>query len=205
MLSRQKRKRKKFALNAEKKKKWMKTWQNLHKCWIWMMDKFLLYYSLYFWSYLKIFTTKMWLLAELSSLMSSVLRASVPCWPWAGGLHQFLTSLKDSWPLPEQARKHERTRRKPVFFINLTFKLIFHHFFSAHFERGSELYKSMNTRRWDHWGCLGGCLPKVLGKEWKLWTRVRLHWRVIQLGHLVRELLMSISSWADQIFQERFF
>ena len=148
----------------------MKTWQNLHKCWIWVMDKILLYCSLYFWSYLKIFTMKLWLLAELSSLMSSVLRASVPCWPWAGGLPQFLTSLKGSWPLPEQARKHERTRRKAVFFINLTFKLIFHHFFSTHFERGSELYKSVNTKRWDHWGCLGGCLPEVLGNEWKLWT-----------------------------------
>ena len=45
-----------FALKSEKGKRGMKIWQNLHKCWIWVMDKILLYYSIYFLSYLKTFT-----------------------------------------------------------------------------------------------------------------------------------------------------
>ena len=79
----------------------------------------------------------MWLLAELSSLRASELRASVPCWLWAGGLPQFLTmwaSPQGSWLPPEQASKKARDDKKEgSLFKNLIFKVIFHHFFAAPF------------------------------------------------------------------------
>lgn len=138
----------------------------------------LYYYSLYFWCCLKIFTIKMWLMED------SILRGC--------GTKGFSFSLAVGWRCPcefltvwaslgqlasTRPRKQEGTRWRQSFYKpNLQRDLLF-------------LLSSFSKGEWlQEVGLLGSSwrLPSIGTKQWMkaVSTWIRLHWRVIQQGHL---------------------
>lgn len=86
-------------------------------------------------------------------------------WKTSSVPHHASLSIAQLASTEQASKKTRQDNMEGRFFILLISEVISHHFCSTCFQKNSELYKSVNTRKGNHWGHLGGYPPQALNNE----------------------------------------